>query len=76
MNDKKTIFKTGEITYSKDWYVKNGLDVKPVVYTNQFLKDIASNTIGSCLELTHGNEKYDVIGYVNDFDFIDDELLR
>ena len=75
MNDKKTIFKTGEITYSKDWYVKNGLDVKPVVYTNQFLKDIASNTIGSSLELTHGNEKYDVIGYVNDFDFIDDELL-
>ena len=75
MNDKKTIFKTGEITYSNEWYVKNGLDVKPVVYTNQFLKDIASNTIGSSLELTHGNEKHDVIGYVNDFDFIDDELL-
>ena len=42
MTDKKTIFKTGEITYDKEWYIKSGLTVKPVVYTEQFLKEIAS----------------------------------
>lgn len=75
MTDKKTIFKTGEITYDKEWYVKSGLEVKPVVYTEQFLKEIASNTMGSSLELSHGNNSIDVIGHVNDFDFIDDELV-
>ena len=49
--------------------------MKPVVYTKQFLKDIAKNTMGSSLELTHGNNTTDTIGYVNDFDFIDDELV-
>ena len=75
MTDKKTIFSTGEITYSKDWYIKNGLDVKPVVYTEQFLKEIASNSVGSSLEKTHGNQTPDVIGYGNDFDFINNELV-
>lgn len=75
MTDKKIIFSTGDITYSKEWYVKNGLDVKPVVYTEQFLKEIASNTVGSSIELTHGNTKIDTIGYANNFDFIDDKLV-
>lgn len=75
LTDKKTIFKTGEITYDKEWYVKSGLKVKPVVYTERFLKEIASNTGGSSLELTHGNSTIDVVGHVNSFDFIDDELV-
>ena len=75
MTDKKTIFKTGEITYDKEWYVKSGLTVKPVVYTEQFLKEIASSTRGSSLELTHGNSSIDVIGHINDFDFINGELV-
>lgn len=75
MTDKKTIFKTGEITYDKEWYIKSGLAVKPVVYTEQFLKEIASNTIGSSLELTHGNNTTDVIGHINNFEFNGDELL-
>ena len=75
MTDKKTIFKTGEITYDKEWYIKSGLTVKPVVYTEQFLKEIASNTVGSSLELTHGNNTLDVVGHVNNFDFIDGELV-
>ena len=75
MTDKKVIFKTGEITYPKKWYRKSGLDVKPVVYTEQFLKEIASKTMGSSLELTHGNHTIDVIGHINDFDFIDNELV-
>ena len=69
MNDKKTIFSTGEITYDKEWYIKQGLTVKPVQYNESFLKNIASNTMGSSLELTHGTQTNDVIGYVNDFDF-------
>lgn len=75
MNDKKTIFSTGEITYDKEWYIKSGLAIKPVVYTESFLKEIASNTVGSSLELTHGNQTNDVIGHVNSFDFIDGELV-
>ena len=75
MTNKKTIFKTGEITYDKEWYLKSGLKVKPVVYTEQFLKEIASNTTGSSLELTHGNNTLDVVGHVNSFDFIDDKLV-
>ena len=75
MNDKKTIFSTGEITYDKEWYIKHGLAVKPVVYNETFLKEIASNTIGSSLELTHGNATNDVIGYINAYDFINDELV-
>ena len=75
MTDKKIIFKTGEITYDKEWYEKSGLEVKPVVYTDGFLKDIASNTMGSSLELTHGNNKLDVIGHINDYDFIDNDLV-
>jgi hypothetical protein len=75
LTDKKTIFKTGEITYDKEWYIKSGLTVKPVVYTEQFLKEIASSTRGSSLELTHGNSSIDVIGHINDFDFINGELV-
>ena len=75
MNDKKTIFSTGEITYDKEWYIKHGLAVKPVAYNETFLKEIASNTIGSSLELTHGNATNDVIGYINAYDFINDELV-
>ena len=75
MTDKKTIFKTGEITYDKEWYIKSGLVMKPVVYTESFLKEIASNTVGSSLELTHGNKTNDVIGHVNSFDFINGELV-
>lgn len=75
MTDKKTIFKTGEITYDKEWYIKSGLAVKPVVYTERFLQEIASKTVGSSLELTHGNNTIDVIGHVNNFDFIDGELV-
>ena len=75
MTDKKTIFSTGEITYDAEWYQQNGLKVKPVRYTNQFLKEIASNTRGSSLELTHGNSTNDVIGYSNDFDLIDDDFV-
>ena len=75
MTDKKTIFSTGEITYDKEWYSKCGLAVKPVVYTEQFLKEIASNTTGSSLELTHGNATLDVIGHVNNFDFEDGNLI-
>lgn len=75
MTDKKTIFSTGEIVYDDDWYRKQGLHKKPVVYTNQFLKEIALNTMGSSLELTHGNKTNDVIGYIDDYDFIDDKLV-
>lgn len=75
MTDKKTIFSTGEITYDKEWYIKSGLAVKPVVYTERFLQEIASNTVGSSLELTHGNQTNDVIGHVNSFDFVDGELV-
>ena len=75
MTDKKVIFKTGEITYPKEWYLKSGLDVKPVVYTEEFLKEIASKTMGSSLELTHGNSIIDVVGHINAFDFIDNELV-
>ena len=75
MNDKKTIFSTGEIIYDKEWYRKQGLDVKPVVYNESFLKDIASNTVGSSLELTHGNSTVDVIGHINAYEFIDDNLV-
>ena len=75
MTDKKTIFSTGEITYDKEWYIKSGLAVKPVVYTESFLKEIASKTVGSSLELTHGNQTNDVVGHVNSFDFIDGELV-
>ena len=75
MTDKKTIFSTGEITYDKEWYIKSGLAVKPVVYTERFLQEIASNTVGSSLELTHGNNTIDVVGHVNSFDFIDGELV-
>lgn len=75
MTDKKIIFSTGEITYDKEWYTKSGLAVKPVVYTEQFLKDIAKNTVGSSLELTHGSNTLDVIGHVNDFDFEDGNLI-
>ena len=75
MTDKKTIFSTGEITYDKEWYIKSGLAVKPVVYTERFLQEIASKTVGSSLELTHGNNTIDVIGHVNNFDFVDGELV-
>lgn len=75
MDSKFTIFKTGSITYDDDWYVKNNLDVKPVNYTDGFLKNIASITNGSSLEATHGDEIIDVIGYTNDYDFINDELV-
>ena len=75
MTDKFTIFKTGTITYDKEWYIKQGLDVKPVNYTDAFLKDIASKTRGSSLEATHGEKKSDVIGYTNNYDFNNDELL-
>ena len=75
MTDKKTIFSTGAITYDKEWYIKNGLDVKPVVYTEQFLKNIAETTDGSSIELSHGNQTNDTIGYANKFDFIDDKLV-
>ena len=75
MTDKKTIFKTGEITYDKEWYIKSGLVMKPVVYTESFLKEIASNTVGSSLELTHGNSTIDVVGHINNLDFIDGELV-
>lgn len=75
MDSKKTIFSTGQITYDKEWYVKQGLDVKPVQYNETFLKDIASNTTGSSLELTHGTTNYDVIGYVNNFDFDGENLV-
>ncbi len=75
MTDKKIIFKTGEITYDKEWYLKNGLEVKPVVYTSQFLKEIADSTMGCSLELTHGNTTQDVIGHVNNITFSDDGLL-
>ena len=75
MTDKKTIFSTGEITYPKEWYQKSGLKVKPVVYTEQFLKDIATNTVGSSLELSHGSATVDVVGHINDFDFIDNKLV-
>ena len=75
MTNRKTIFSTGEIIYDKEWYIKSGLNVKPVVYTEEFLKNIASNTMGSSLELTHGNTTSDVIGHVNNFDFVDGELV-
>jgi hypothetical protein len=75
LNDKKTIFSTGEITYDKEWYIKQGLIVKPVVYNDSFLKEIASNTVGSSLELTHGTTTNDVVGYVNDFDFDGENLV-
>ena len=75
MTDKKIIFTTGEIIYDKEWYRKSGIDVKPVRYTNQFLKEIASKTMGSSLELSHGNKSNDVVGYVNDFEFNDNDLV-
>lgn len=75
MTDKKTIFSTGEIIYDKEWYIKHGLAVKPVVYNETFLKEIASNTVGSSLELTHGNSTADVIGHINDYEFIDNDLV-
>lgn len=75
MTDKFTIFKTGTITYEKEWYIKNGLEVKPVNYTDSFLKEIASTTVGSSLEATHGNKVSDVIGYTNEYGFIDNELV-
>lgn len=75
MNDKKIIFSTGEIIYDKEWYIKNNLTMKPIKYTSQFLKEIASNTMGSSLELSHGNNTIDAIGYVNNFDFVDDDLV-
>lgn len=75
MTDKKTIFSTGEIIYDKEWYIKHGLAVKPVVYNETFLKEIASNTAGSSLELTHGNSTADVIGHINDYEFIDNDLV-
>lgn len=75
MTDKKIIFSTGEITYDKEWYINQGLDVKPVNYTEDFLKEIASNTTGSSLELTHGDTKKDVIGYINNYDFIGNDLV-
>lgn len=55
--------------------MKSGLDIKPVVYTDSFLKEIASNTLGSSLELTHGNNTIDAVGLVNDFEFINGELV-
>ena len=75
MSDKKIIFSTGEIVYDKEWYIKQGLTVKPVIYNESFLKNIASNTRGSSLELTHGNKSKDVIGYVNNFDFNGTDLV-
>ena len=75
MSDKKIIFKSGEITYPKEWYLQNGLKVKPVVYSDNFLKNIADTTYGSSLELTHGNAKLDVVGHISDFEFTDGELL-
>lgn len=75
MNDKKTIFSTGEITYDKEWYLKHHLEVKPVIYNDSFLKEIASNTLGSSLELTHGNSTIDVIGHIDGYEFIDNELV-
>lgn len=75
MTDKKIIFSTGEIIYDKEWYRKQGLDVKPVVYNESFLKDIASNTVGSSLELTHGNSTVDVIGHINAYEFIGNDLV-
>ncbi len=74
MTDKKTLFTVGDITYDKEWYQQNGLPVKPVRYTESFLKQIASNTQGSSLELSHGNVKSDVVGYVNDYDFVDNHF--
>lgn len=75
MSDKKIIFKTGEITYPDEWYVKNNIPKKPVLYTHQFLKEIAESTQGSSLELTHGNQTNDVVGYINGLELVDDELL-
>ena len=75
MTDKKVLFKTGEITYDKEWYQKNGIPMKPVVYTNNFLKKIVDSTYGCSLELTHGNSKQDVIGHISDFGFEDGSFV-
>lgn len=75
MSDKKIIFKTGEITYPDEWYLKNGIPKKPVLYTSEFLKQIADSTKGSSLELTHGTQVHDVVGYVNDLEIVEDEWL-
>jgi uncharacterized protein YoxC len=75
LTDKFTIFKTGTITYDKEWYIKQGLDVKPVNYTDGFLKEIASKTGGSTLEASHGDNKIDVIGYTNNYGFNNNELV-
>jgi outer membrane murein-binding lipoprotein Lpp len=75
MSDKKIIFKTGEIIYPDEWYVKNNIPKKPVLYTHQFLKEIAESTKGSSLELTHGNTTNDVVGFVNEFELVEDELM-
>lgn len=73
MADKKIIFKTGEITYPDEWYLKNNIPKKPVLYTSEFLKQISESTDGSSLELTHGNVNHDVVGYVNGLEVVDDE---
>ena len=75
MTDKKIIFKTGEITYPDEWYAKNNIPKKPVLYTSKFLKEITNSTKGSSLELTHGVEKHDVVGYVNGLEVVNDEWL-
>lgn len=74
MTDKKVLFKTGDLIYDKEWYQKNGIPVKPVVYTDSFLKEIAESTYGCSLELTHGESKQDIIGHTTDFEFVDGEL--
>ena len=75
MSDKKTIFKAGTINYDKEWYLQNGIDEKPVEYTVQFLKEIADSTMGTSLELTHGNHTHDVIGHVHNFEVDGMELI-
>lgn len=75
LTEKDVIFKTGEIVYDDEWYKLNNLPKKPVLYTESFLKDIAKSTLGSSLELTHGDVKTDVIGHLTDFEFVDDKLL-
>lgn len=75
MTDKKILFQTGDLIYDKEWYQKNGIPVKPVVYTDSFLKEIAESTLGCSLELTHGESKQDVIGHTTDFEFVEGQLL-
>lgn len=75
MTDKKVLFETGDLFYEDEWYQKNGIPVKPVVYTDRFLEEIAKSTLACSLELTHGNQKSDVIGHTTDFEFADGQLL-